>query len=1137
MNLLFQMFSRNMITLFVIWISLITIIQHVHSYKVITVNNSGSNSTTCCMNGTCLCNSFHDALQSIESNTTVIITSEFVLLEDSVYVGVEYLHNVTLTGNDAVVMCNNKGYIYLRSGNGIHIEGITWDQCGNPKYLTPAIVIENVYNVSISKCTFQHSKVCQTVELVPGEEKDVFVYIVNSNFILNKVENASKCRNTYGSVIIQDYGYSPAKSANIFISGSSFNSNGNPGQTSGNFFAALYCFLWSPVALNFVVENLFIYSNRITGMYLYNNASISKISFNNVGVFNNSQGGVKIFKQGTYMALDVVSCIFSENNNGALVLDMNGIDNFVNFNNVVFVRNKGAYDSQGAALHIKANINTMINIFHCDFDNNTAVNGNNIVYIVGQDISLRSDVVVSISSSRFVNNHMGTALHISQLRMTFHNLTLFQNNSAVTGTAIYADHNALITVTDDSLVQFVNNTASLRGGAIYSDLSNCCNKGILFSNFSNFSSFMFINNTAIISGNSIYFNIPKSCDVQRDYTKNDSVAYIPFKFKYVQARNTVGSPIATSPYKINLCSTQCTMPGRDCFVTEQKMLGQSIYFSATVCDYFNDFAEPVHFRIKCVNCTKYRLLDNEILISNNSFDKVAILATNSHKDIVSDTNLTLKISSVLSDNHDEFSANLLLTLTTCYNGFVFNTVTQKCECYNSRGDDIVQCHDDRAEIKLGYWYGIIFENPITPLCPINYCDFNHRTETRSNYYNLPRAVDDQCSLHRTGMVCSICKLGYTLPYDSFKCISNERCSPGMTILVIALTFLYWIIIVAVLFVLTYYFSTQVSSGYFNGVIYFYSMVDVVLTSNLYITNGVFYVVAILSSFAKVTPQFLGRLCFVKGLDAIDQQFIHYSHVLCISFVLFGIVITAKYFKKVALYVNRCISRVTYLFLLLSYTSITSTSLQLLRGVQYDDNDGVFVYLSPHIKYFTHRHGAYGTVALLCGLTVVIGLPLLLIAEPFLRKRASFKKLKPLLNQFQGCYKDKYQWFAAYYFLCRLTIMLIAYFGNRDHNDMVYYIQTACVIIVMNLFCFRPYKNQLLNILDAAILLILLLVVNLNNFTFTKSTTVGLICTLSIIPLLLLLGMGFKKLLVYLKVKFQKSDGIGIHHPGINERYH
>ena len=1146
------MFFNNLITIIVMLIFLTTIKQHVCSGKVIIVNNNGTDSITCCMDGTCLCNSFYSALQSIENNTIVKITSKYVVLEDTANVGNEHLNNITLIGNNVVVMCNNKGGMSWRSGDNILIEGITWDQCGNPENPTnPAIKFESVYNISISKCTFQHSKVCQTVRLVPGEEKEALVFVMNSVFTLNRVENANKCGNTYGSIVIQDYGiaYSPNKLASINISGSLFHSNGNPGQHSTHdelSFAALYCFLQSPQRLNFVVENSFIYFNNITGIYLYNSATTSKIAFNNVTVFNN-QGGIKMFKQGRKMILDFVLCNFSQNNNGALVLDMNGKNNSVNFNKVIFIKNKGAYASQGAALHIKANINTMIDLFHCNFENNTAVDGSSIVYIAGQGESLRSDVAVSTSSSRFVNNQGGSVLRIAQLRLTFHSFTLFQNNSAVTGTAIYVEQNGFITVTDDSSVQFVNNTASLRGGAIFADLANCYNNGILFSNFSNFSSFTFINNTARISSNSLYFNIPKSCNVQRDYTRNDSVAYIPFKFDYAPAPNTIGSPIGASPYKINLCSPhECTtgMAGKNCLITDKKMLGESVYFTATVCNYFNDVAEPVQFRIKCVNCTKYRLLNDDILINSNSPDKVSILGINSYNDVVSDTNITLKVSSVLPDNHKEFSANLSVTLTTCYNGFVFNTVTQKCECYSSGSDDIVQCQDDQAEIKLGYWYGIIFENPMTSLCPINYCDFSHRTETRNNYYALPRVVDGQCSLHRTGAVCSDCKLGYTLAFDSFDCVNVDQCSPGMTVLVIALTFLYWIIIVAILFVLTYYFSTQVSSGYFNGVIYFYSIVDVLLVGNLYITDGVFYVVAILSSFAKLTPQFLGRLCFIKRLNAIDQQFIHYFHALCISLILIGITIAAKYFKKVALYVNRCISRVTYLFLLLSYTSITSTSLQLLRGVQYDDSDGVFVYLSPHIKYFTHRHGAYATVTLLCGLAVVIGLPLLLIAEPFLRKRANFKKIrplinqfKPLLNQFQDSYEDKYQWFAAYYLLCRLTIMSIAYFGNRDHSDMVYYIQTACVIIVMSLFCLRPYKNQLLNILDVAILLIMLLVVNLNNYTFTKSTTAGLIYTLLLIPLLLLLGIGFKKLLVSLRMKFQKPNEIGIHHLGINERYH
>ena len=298
--------------------------------------------------------------------------------------------------------------------------------------------------------------------------------------------------------------------------------------------------------------------------------------------------------------------------------------------------------------------------------------------------------------------------------------------------------------------------------------------------------------------------------------------------------------------------------------------------------------------------------------------------------------------------------------------------------------------------------------------------------------------------------------------------------------------------------------------------------DVLLVGNLYIIDGLFYTVTILSSFAKLSPQFLGRLCFIKGLDAIDQQFIHYFHALCISFSLIGIAIAAKCSTNLAFYVNRCISHISYLFLLLSYTSITSTSLQLLRGVQYDDNDGVFVYLSPHFKYFTHRHAAYATVALLCGLTVVIGLPLFLIVEPFLRKTTIAKNVGPILNQFQDGYKDKYHWFGGYYLFCRLVIMLIAYFGNSDRNNMVYYIQTACVIIAINHISFQPYKKQILNILDAAILLTMLLVVNLNNFNFSKPALGGLIYILLFIPITLLFGIGIKKLLCSL-TNFQNSN--------------
>ena len=1102
--------------------------KHIHS-KTIIVNNNGNDSITCCANGGCFCNSLWDALYYIENNTIINITSESVLLEDNVCTacnksGYVPINNVTVTGNNVVVRCNNKGGMFWKSGNNISIEGITWDQCGNPnRTITPAIQFDHVYYISFVRCTFQYSKVCRTVDLILYDGNDISIHVINSSFISNKLEVATECSGGYGSLVIRYLLKESIEILNIVISRTTFQYNGNPDEHNiEKKGAALYCDMYIPLTLNVSIEHSIFSSNEILGMFLHNNIT-SKMTFNNLTTFNNSNGGFTIIS-GSGTMLDIISSYFIENNNGALIIEMDK-DTVLSFSKDTFLRNKG-YISHGVAMSIDANSNTTICLHHCTFDHNIANGEDSIVYITAEGLNplFGRDVIVSACSSSFVNNELGSALHISQVTLVFYNSTFFQNNSAESGAAIYAEQNSLITVTDKSFIQFLNNTVLLRGGAIYSDLTNCINNGILFSNFSNFSSIEFTNNAAGISGNSIYFNIPKSCNVQRNYTKNDSVAYIPYKLKYTQSHDINGPPIAASPYSISLCTPhKCNFipVNQSCLITEKKMLGQLVYFNATVCDYFSAIAETVQFQIKCINCgTKYRVLNNELLVNNVSPNKISILSMNAPHDVVNNTNILLEVSSVLSDNDNKFSAELSLTLTTCYNGFLFSAVSQNCECYNSGNDNIVQCQDDRAEIKLGYWSGIIFQKRIISLCPINYCDFNHRTETRNNYYTLPKVVDDQCSLHRTGAVCSVCKLGYTLAYDSIDCVNIDHCSPGMTVLVIALTFLYWIIIVAVLFVLTYYCGTQVSSGYFIGVIYFYSIVDIMLASNLYVMDGLFYAVTILSSFAKLTPQFLGRLCFVKGLDTIDQQFIHYVHTVCILFILIGITLIAKCFKKLAFYVNRCIAHVTFLFLLLSYTSITSTSLQLLRGVQYDNNDGVFVYLSPHIKYFTHRHAAYGTVALLCGLLITIGLPLSLLVEPCLRKKTIFQNFKPVLDQFQDSYKDSCKWFAANYLLCRLVIMLIAYFGNSDHDNMVYYTQTACVIIVMNHVLFWPYKKHLLNVLDAAILLTMLLVVNLNNFDFSKTAMTGLTYTLLIIPLLLLFGIGFAKLLIIIKMKIK-----------------
>ena len=473
------------------------------------------------------------------------------------------------------------------------------------------------------------------------------------------------------------------------------------------------------------------------------------------------------------------------------------------------------------------------------------------------------------------------------------------------------------------------------------------------------------------------------------------------------------------------------------------------------------------------------------------------------------------------------TATLSLTLSSCNNGFLFSEQSQQCECYNK--DDYLQCDEDSASIKLGYWFGVFSEKRTFSLCHYEYCNFfTHRKETRSGFYNLPEEIDDQCNSHRTGAACGQCSEGYTLAYNSPDCISVDKCSPGMTVLVVLLTASYWFTIVTMIFGISYYFKAKakISLGYLYGLMYFYSIVDILLTSNLYINDKVFYTVNTLSSISKLNVQFLGRFCFLKNLDGIDQKFIHYSHVVSISLILFGIVIATKCHKRTANYVNRCMGQVICLFLLFSYPALTSTSLLLLRPLKFDGIDGIYTYLSPHIKYFSNRHAAYAVVALLCGLLVTIGFPLFLITQPLMMKmmkdhlsdkkwkRVELKirrttenhfwlfRIKQLLDQLQDCYKDQYRWFAAYYLICRLVIMLITYFANDDYNYMIYYLQTACVVIAMIHIWIQPYKNDLLNVMDTVILLVMIVVVNVNTYSFFISTAAGITMSLVIVPLFL-----------------------------------
>ena len=686
------------------------------------------------------------------------------------------------------------------------------------------------------------------------------------------------------------------------------------------------------------------------------------------------------------------------------------------------------------------------------FYNNTAGGSGGAVYFYGH-----SNITVTESPNlNFTRNvaKTGGAIYgaICDVSFSGNSKLAFKNNEAVhEGGAIYVSDQSNI-VFDKNIYMTLTSNGATYGAGMYSNLSG---SSITLDS----KQFHHYNNTAVAAGSLMYVHIPSSCN------------------RSCLDKRIVGSTIAnliTTPPKL-LVLNEPAIPTCSNYNTEECstyyinniMLGQEISINACLMDYYDQPAEEVvDFLVSSEN-KKVAPSSNYIIVSRCSDVKFIITG---NRTVSMNYSMTLSTLRLHVEERKKLSVNLIVGLTSCHPGFHHNGESHKCECYGT-AKNIVICSGSSSMIHRGYWFGELDGKATVASCPVSYCDFNS-CNTASEFCDLSPARTDQCRSHRSGTACGNCENGYTLPFYSTECINENNCTVSQTVIVIVLTVVYWIALVIAIFITMYY---KVSIGYLYAITYYYSMVDVLLSEYLYIPNGLYITINIMYSIVKLTPQFLGKLCLVRGLSGIDQQFIHYVHPLAVSLMLVMIVVLARFSRRLSVFISRGIIRVICFLLLLSYTSVTVTSLHLVKYLKFSDVDKIYTYLSPDIEYFQGRHLAYGIIALLCIIFIVIGVPLILIAEPFLNHKISFIKMKPLLDQFQGCYKDKYRWFSGYYMICRIVIITITIIFSSSDFTSRYLLITTCAAILLIHLSVRPYKSKLLNAFDGLLLLLLVLV--------------------------------------------------------------
>ena len=127
----------------------------------------------------------------------------------------------------------------------------------------------------------------------------------------------------------------------------------------------------------------------------------------------------------------------------------------------------------------------------------------------------------------------------------------------------------------------------------------------------------------------------------------------------------------------------------------------------------------------------------------------------------------------------------------------------------------------------------------------------------------------------------------------------------------------------------------------------------------------------------------------------------------------------------------------------------------------------------NLRFLQGKHIVLVVVSTLFALLYIIPLTLLLLFAPVLRRAHNYRivrlvqRLKPLLDAFQGPYKDRFHWWPGLMLLIRI-ILFIALTANTTHDPRLSALFVGVTAFPLALFSFHGvYKNKLLNLNETA----------------------------------------------------------------------
>ena len=283
-------------------------------------------------------------------------------------------------------------------------------------------------------------------------------------------------------------------------------------------------------------------------------------------------------------------------------------------------------------------------------------------------------------------------------------------------------------------------------------------------------------------------------------------------------------------------------------------------------------------------------------------------------------------------------------------------------------------------------------------CPMDYC-LPYSSSVNFLYPDL------QCQFNRTGILCSQCQHPLSMVFASSRCMECTNVHILITMIVIVAGI--------VLVVLLYLLNLTVTNGTINGII-FYANIISINDSVFLVNNSVFTPLRVFISFTNLD---LGvETCFYNGMDNYAKMWLQLFFPSYLIIIAVSIIIASRYSSRVLrLTYSRSLPVLATLFLL-SYTGVLRTVSTVLFSystiTDYPSGDEDLVWsIDASIPLF----GLKFTILFITCLVLFLVLTPFNITLLFTRYLLRFKVInhfKPLLDAFQGSYKDKYYYWVA-----------------------------------------------------------------------------------------------------------------------------